>query len=272
MWTHYTRTQHAHARTKARWRRNVAVLHFAHILHRLRRPQGNLHSRPLRPVSLDPAFAHSIGTKPRLLLFPKAEALAVTPRKGAERWRQPQRTAAHSEAAASTDCSPGTAVRANHGRWSGRVIALCGGNYVPAQKAITLCEQPDRQPMLQLPCLPRSRFSTTLRAEPTRTHWPLTILSRPQAPMHGEIGAHRLHFDPKACRSTASEPVGLSVRGGAAQQVTRLFATTRFYAIRLRRSRHCQPDAQKPLRYAFNTTFARTPISPCIAITSAKAE
>lgn len=40
---------------------------------------------PLRPVSLDPAFAHSIGTKPRLLLFPKAEALAVTPHKGAER-------------------------------------------------------------------------------------------------------------------------------------------------------------------------------------------
>ena len=105
-----------------------------------------------------------------------------------------------------------------------------------------------------------------------RTHWPHTILSRPQAPTHGEIGAHRLHFDPKACRSTASEPVGLSVRGGAAQQVTRLFATTRFYAIRLRRSRHCQPNAQKPLRYAFNTTFARTPISPCIAITSAKAE
>lgn len=40
---------------------------------------------PLRPVSLDPAFAHSIATKPRLLLSPKAEALAVTPRKGAER-------------------------------------------------------------------------------------------------------------------------------------------------------------------------------------------
>ena len=40
---------------------------------------------PLRPVSLDPAFAHSIGTKPRLLLLPKAEALAVTPHKGAER-------------------------------------------------------------------------------------------------------------------------------------------------------------------------------------------
>lgn len=37
---------------------------------------------PLRPVSLDPAFAHSIGTKPRLILFPKAEALAVTPHKG----------------------------------------------------------------------------------------------------------------------------------------------------------------------------------------------
>ena len=84
MWTHYTRTQHAHTRTKARWRRNVAVLHFAHILHRLRRPQGNLHSHSLRPVSLDPAFAHSIGTKPRLLLYPKAEALAVTPHKGAE--------------------------------------------------------------------------------------------------------------------------------------------------------------------------------------------
>lgn len=59
---------------------------------------------PLRPVSLDPAFAHSIGTEPRLLLSPEAEALAVTPRKGAERWRQPLRTAAHSEAAASTDC------------------------------------------------------------------------------------------------------------------------------------------------------------------------
>lgn len=99
-----------------------------------------------------------------------------------------------------------------------------------------------------------------------------TILSRPQAPTHGKIGAHRLHFEPKACRSTASEPAGLSVRGGAAQQVTRLFATTRFYAFRLRRSRHCRPDAQKPLRYAFNATFARTPISPCIAITSAKAE
>lgn len=40
---------------------------------------------PLRPVSHDPAFALSIGTKPRLLLCPKAEALAVTPHKGAER-------------------------------------------------------------------------------------------------------------------------------------------------------------------------------------------
>lgn len=52
-----------------------------------------------------------------------------------------------------------------------------------------------------------------------RTHWPRTILFHPQAPTHGKIGAHRLHFEPKACRSTASEPAGLSVRGGTAQQV-----------------------------------------------------
>nr|DAI29326.1 MAG TPA: hypothetical protein [Caudoviricetes sp.] len=103
-----------------------------------------------------------------------------------------------------------------------------------------------------------------------RTQWPHAILSHPQAPKHGEIGVHRLHFEPKACRSTASEPVGLSVRGGAAQQVdgyTQQHASTPFG---FGGAATASPSLKS--RYAFNATFARTLISPCIAITSAKAE
>lgn len=148
------------------------------------------------------------------------------------------RTAAHSEAAASTDCSPGTAVRANHGRRSGRVIALCGGNCdctVSPSRARGAASSPflhnaDAYRLSPSGNSPTANLCSNWRVwnavasaqrfgQSHRTQWPHTLLSHPQAPMHGDIGAHRLHFEPKACRSTASEPVGLSVRGGTAQQV-----------------------------------------------------
>lgn len=181
------------------------------------------------------------------------------------------------------------AARANHGRRSGRVIALSGGNYdctVSPSRARGAASSPflhnaDAYRLSPSAYSPTANLCSNCRAchaaasalrfgQSHRTQWPHTLLSRPQAPMHGEIGAHRLHFVPKACRSTASEPVGLSVRGGTAQQVdgySPQHASTPFgFGVAATAS----PTLKS--RYAFNATFARTPISPCIAITSAKAE
>ena len=93
MWTHYTRTQHAHARTKARWRRDVAVLHFAHILHRLRRPQGNLHSRPPPPCIARSGIRSQHRHKTPSASFPKSGG---TRSNAPERGREVAAATAHS--------------------------------------------------------------------------------------------------------------------------------------------------------------------------------